>query len=96
EGRALPSQRRKSFPVWLRMWPVFSDLYDAAKFTQMPIKSASYRAFPLTFLALELGFKYHLRSISGSNGLGTKESSPLFGFRPILFFVPKPKTGARH
>ncbi len=27
--------------------------------------------------------KYHLRSISGSNGPGAKDSSPLFGIGPI-------------
>jgi hypothetical protein len=54
QGPEIRFPKEKNFPVRFRMWPVFSDLYDEAKFTQPPIKSAVYRAFPLTFPQAEL------------------------------------------
>ncbi len=42
--------------------------------------------FSLTKAAGGLRWKYHLRSFSGSNGPIAKETSPLLGWRPILFF----------
>src|ERR1019366_6514934 len=46
---------------------------------------ASYANFFLTFPPLGVAWKYHLRSISGSNGPEAKEVSPLLGSGPIYF-----------
>ena len=38
----------------------------------------------LTIVWQGLRWRYHLRSLSGSNGPIAKETSPLLGWRPIL------------
>jgi hypothetical protein len=40
----------------------------------------------LTIALQGLRCRYHLRSLSGSNGPIAKETSPLLGWRPILIF----------
>jgi hypothetical protein len=56
---------------------------------EMTWKSRNYKKIrKLSTLVLDIStagvtIKYHLRSISGSNGLRAKESSPLLGIGPI-------------
>src|SRR6516225_4959131 len=62
----------------------FQRLGICVKMPQILLESWIYRRFYLTISYLGVRLKYHLRSTSGSNGSGIKESSPLFGFGPIL------------
>ena len=75
-----------------RMWRVFRHLYGCPKIHATTRKIKRLVAFLLTFPQAALGLGYHLRSTSGSNGLETKDSSPLLDFEPILLFVARQRS----
>ena len=50
-------------------------------------KINSLSPFVLDISTARFTIRYHLRSDSGSNGSGVKESSPLLGIGPILIFL---------
>ena len=76
--RLLDLVRSSPIPSIFRYLRRFPQTAQAAE------KSASYHDLCLTFPHAGVALKHHLRSVSGSNGLGAKESSPLLGIGPIL------------
>jgi len=77
----------------LAMWPVFSHLYIHKMLTTAN-KISDLSRFSLDISTAGGTIEYHLRSTSGSSGLEAEESSPLLGFRPILFLPSHRHHGA--